>query len=483
MTATTTTSSDRRGDLLLASVAVVAALAVTPLLAGDPTFGLQLGAGLLLTLLVALRPVAAVTFYVAVSPLLVGLGRGAVVPGLRLNEVLLLPLLAGLGLIVLGRLWRLRRLPTGFSGMDLVVVALAFTSSVSPLLWMYARGREIGMDDVLYALALWKLAAVYAVVRLFLRDVRSVHRVLIAVVVTASAIGAVGIAQALGVGPVIDVLSAWVPPEEGGYELTMSRGTSTLGNPIAFGDLMVYAGVAAAALALRAQRRAPLLWAAAAWLALCALASGQFSTVLALGTAAVVFALVTGTARRMVLPALALLGVAVLALQPVLAARTSAVDPDTGLPISWTGRYGRIDNLERYFWPEIAGDYNWLFGVQTSSRVPGEETWREWIYIESGYTWALWNGGLPLLVAVVAVIALAVRTGRRLRLATEPVVAVVGTTLATVPWVLAVLMFLDPHLTLRGGGELLFVLLALGATFATTHRAVPEPATTGGHRS
>jgi hypothetical protein len=472
-----------RGDLLLVGLAVSAALVATPLIAGDPTFGLQLGAALLLTLLVALRPVAAVTLYVAASPVLVGLGRGAVVPGLRLNEVLLLPLLAGLGVLVLGRLWRLRRLPTGFSGMDLVVLAAAFTSSISPLLWMYARSREIGTDDVLYALAVWKLAAVYAVVRLFLRDVASVRRVLVAVIAVASLIGAVGVLQALGIGPVIDVLAAWVPPEEGGYKLTMNRGTSTLGNPIAFGDLMLYASVAAVALALHGDRRAKLLWAAAAWLSVCALASGQFSIVLGLGTAAIAFALVTGTARRLVGPLLALLAVALVALQPVLSARTSSIDPDTGLPDSWTGRYGRFDNLERYFWPEIAADYNWMFGVRTSSRVPGEESWREWIYIESGWTWALWNGGLPLLVAVLALIVLAVRIGRRLRRSAEPVVAAVGTTLATVPWVLAVLMFLDPHLTLRGGGELLFVLLAVGATFATTQRAAPVPASDGGPTS
>lgn len=466
-------------DLQLAGAFVLVALGLAPLAALAPTLGVGLSGGLLLVLGAALWPRQAVILYIAVTPLLVGTARGALVPYLRLSEALLVPVLAGLALALLRR-WQQTswRWPGGFHRLDLAVLATAFTSSASPLLWMYARGRTIAVDDLLYALDLWKLAAVYAVVRLFLRDVRTMRTMLSAVLWVALLVGGVGVLQALGVGPVIDLLGTWVLAEEGSYELDINRAMSTLGNPIAYGDLMLYAGVAAASLALRQPGRSSHLWMTVGALAVCALASGQFSIVLGLVTIGIVFAVVTGTGRYLAPVGLALLAVAAIALQPVLTARTDTLDPDTGLPVSWTGRYGRIGNLQHYFLPELGADFNWLFGVRTSSRLPGVEWWREWVYIESGYVWALWNGGLPLLVAVIALITVAVRTGRRLSSSGDALTAAMGTTLIAVPWTLAVLMFLDPHLGLRGGGDLLFVLLALGATLdaARKQQAPDAPA-------
>jgi hypothetical protein len=433
-------------------------------------------AGLLLAVLTALRPATALVVYVAVNPLLVGLGRGALVPGLRLNEVLLGALLTGLVPALLKR-WHDAgwRRPHGFHALDLVVLGLAVAASVSPLLWMYARSRDITTDDLLYALALWKLAILYALVRLFVRDGRAMRGLLTAVLMTSLIIGAVGVLQALGIGPVIDLLRTWIPPEEGGYSIDNNRGTSTLGNPIAYGDLMLYATATAASLAVTRQGR-PLAWAVTGALAVGALGSGQFSTVLGLVVGGVAFAIATRTGVRVTVAGALLLGTALVAFQPVLAARQSATDPQSGLPLSWTGDYGRLTNLQEHFWPVIAADHNWLFGVQPAARVPGRETWDPWIYIESGYTWVLWTGGIPMLGAVVALLVVMVNTGRRLVRSTNDTWSAIGLALVTVSWVLGVLMLFDPHLTLRGGADLLFVLLALGATCRgpQRHRA-PRP--------
>ena len=467
----------RRRDLVLAGLAVLLGVGLAPLVAMAPTLALGGAGGLLLVLATALQPVWGLAVYVAATPLLVGLGRGMLVPGLRLNEVLLVPVLAGLACALLVRWHRAGwHRPRGFHPLDLVVVALAVTSSVTTLLWMYARERPIAVDDILYALALWKLAVLYAAVRLIVRDRRDAFRMLMAVLVTSLVIGGIGVLQAVGVGPVIDTLAAWVPAEEGGYGLSENRGTATLGNPIAFGDLMLHSGVAAAALAFH--RRSRSLWAVTLALGLATLASGQFSMLLGLAGAAAAFAIITGTGKQVILAGAAVLGVAAATLQPVLAARTSAADPQTGLPVSWTGRYGRLDNLQTYFWPEIGADFNWLFGVQTSSRLPGREFWREWVYIESGYTWALWNGGLPLLLSVVVLLVVTARTGRRLTRRPGTLAPAMGATLFTLPWALGLLLVLDPHLTLRGGADLFFVLLALGATLDASTRDGDGPAGT-----
>jgi hypothetical protein len=443
--------------------------ALVLLLGMHPTLGLIASGGLLIVVSTVLWPAPAVILYMAASPLLVGLYRGALVPGLRLNEILLVPVAAGLGLVLLDR-WRRAawRVPAGFHVLDVVVFLVAFTSSVTTLLWMYARARPISGEDVQYSLAVWKLAVLYALVRLFLRSARTVRTMLLATLATACVVGVIGTLQAVGVGPVIDFVATLVPVGDDGYEVAGSRATSTVGNPIGYGDLLVFASVVAAALALCQPRRRVLLWSAAAALALSALASGSFSTVVALVVAGIVFALVTRTGQWLTWAAIVLGPVAFVGLQPVIAGRLDSLDPDTGLPVSWTDRYGRLDNLERYFWPRLGEDFNWLLGVRPASRVPGEV--REWVYIESGYTWALWNGGLPLLAAVIALLAVAFLVGRRLASSGDPVATAMGVALSVVPCVLAVLLLFDPHLTLRGGAEFLFLLLGMGATLDVMHR-------------
>ena len=470
--ARTDARSGMLADLLIAVAFLVVGLSIGPLVAVAPALAVVGAGGALLVLLAVWRPVEAVAGYVLLNPLLVGLDRGAVVPFLRLNEVLLLPLLAGLFVVLLRR-WARKGWAIAWrgDGIDVAVLALAFTGSVTTLVWNFARNREITADDLLYAVSLWKLVVLYAVVRLVVRDPRSVRRTLTAVVVSACLVGVIGVLQALGVGPVIDVLSALIPVGDEGYTYDGGRAMATVGNPIAFGDIMIFGAIVAAALAWRVPGRSRLLWAVAAALCLCTLASGQVSIVLGLAVAALSFAIVTRTVGRVVIGACALLAVAAVVLQPILDARLSDSDPSTGLPSSWTGRYGRLENLQQYFLPDIGTDFNWVFGVRTAGRAEGQEFWRPWVYIESGYVWALWTGGLLLLVAVAALLVSAVRAGRRLVASTDPTTSAVGIALVTLACTLAFLMIFDPHLTFRGGSELLFVLLALGAALdARTRR-------------
>ncbi len=88
---------------------------------------------------------------------------------------------------------------------------------------------------------------------------------------------------------------------------------------------------------------------------------------------------------------------------------------------------------------------------------------RDWVYIQSGYTWALWTSGLPLLAAVLALLVVAARTGYRSASSREPVAAAIGITVVAVACMLAGTLFFDPHLTMRCGAELFFVLLGMCA--------------------
>jgi hypothetical protein len=254
--------------------------------------------------------------------------------------------------------------------------------------------------------------------------------------------------------------------------LNINRGTSTLASSLATGDVMAFnLAIALAWLALRHERR-PVLLGAAGLFTLGALASGQFSAVIGLVVVVVAVGVLT---RRLTSTLLRLMPVGLIALallEPVIERRLAGFRSPSGLPSSWEGRlYG----LRTYYWPELFSDFNFVLGVRPAARLPALESWRTYVWIESGYTWLLWSGGIFLFVAFFVFLARAMRTlGRvgRERVDGVGVAAVAGfASLAA----LAVLMTFDAHLILRGTGDLLFPLMALGMTAAAV-RTEPSPA-------
>ena len=116
------------------------------------------------------RPAAAAYLLIFLTPLVVGVNAGSVVPLLRPNEALMVLFGAAIGLRWLAGLrsgdirWpRLDR-------VDIALIALGITSSVLPLAMMVVRQRPIGSDDLLYCIVLWKLLAEYVIVRSVIKD-------------------------------------------------------------------------------------------------------------------------------------------------------------------------------------------------------------------------------------------------------------------------------------------------------------------------
>jgi hypothetical protein len=226
--------------------------------------------------------------------------------------------------------------------------------------------------------------------------------------------------------------------------------------PAAVGDLAILKLAIVAGMFVRGIGDKRILGGLAGLFVIGALSAGEFSSVIALLIAGVAMSFFIGGARllKTVVPSVAIGGYA---LRPVIEDRLAGFQTSTGLPVSWTGR---LNNLRTFFWPQLFSNWNWLLGVRPAARVPDSGQAFGYVWIESGYTWLLWGGGVPLLASYFWFVWVAMRRAWKLAHVPDIVgVAALGV-FATFASQLVVMWF-DPHLTYRGSGDALFALLAL----------------------
>ncbi|MEO5710591.1 MAG: hypothetical protein ABIQ59_12300 [Nocardioidaceae bacterium] len=412
-------------------------------------------------------PAAVGVLVLFVTPLVTGIDRGRLVPMLRPNEALVV---AVTGVLVLRAVVRM---PLGgfclprLTRIEVSLILMAAANSVSPLMFMVLRGREVTGDDISYAMVLWKYIAVYALVRHAVRTQRAVRWCLVASLLSAAGVGLVGFLQALDLLGVRGLLLHYWAPFGYTDALAEARGGSTIGLPAATADLMMLNLVVAVGLWTKDRRSPALLTGAGAICVMGTLAAAEFSSFLGLLVLVLSLAWVLG---RLDLLRWAPLGLVVglAAVWPVVEHRLSGFGLATGLPVSWTTR---LYNLRTYFWPELVSGWNPVLGVRPSARVVAEHQGTGFVWIESGYMWLVWGGGLPLVLAfgffVWVVWKDLIAPARRL--ATYSDVAALAAFSGVV--VIVVLMNFDPHLTYRGSGDCLFALLALAGV---SRRCTPE---------
>jgi putative peptidoglycan lipid II flippase len=402
------------------------------------------------------RPAVAAYLLIFLTPLIVGFNDAVVVSALRPNETLMV-LLA----VVIGLRWLVRvrsggiRLPR-LDGVDVSLIALGITSSVLPLIMMTVRQRAITTDDLLYSIVLWKLLAEYVIVRTVITTREQAMRCLKLSLLAAAIVSAIGILQSLGLSAVTGFLAKYYTPTGLDTSLTSGRGGSLLGLPASVADLAILNLAIAVAMIVRGHPRRLWLGCLAALYGLAVVAAAEFSTFIGLFVALAALIVVTKSGRIAVytIP-VALLGGALL--WPVIQTRLSGFDSATGLPISWTDR---LYNLRTYFWPTLMADHNWILGVRPAARIPLTTKRFSFVWIESGYIWLLWGGGLPLLASYIAFVGTSIRKGLAYTRRADAA-GIAATAVVTALCAQAVLMILDPHLTYRGSGDLLFMILAL----------------------
>jgi murein biosynthesis integral membrane protein MurJ len=402
-------------------------------------------------------PPLAAYLAIGLTPLIVNLSLGGLAY-IRPNEavdLLVGAVLAvrGLTMVRTGQLPRIR-----LDRIEVAMVLMAVFNSVVPLLWMMVRQEPISQDDLLYSLVMWKLLGLYAIVRFAVSTDKQIQRCLWLSVAAASVVALIAIMQSLSLFGVPRLLAEFFggPTEFGPPG---GRGSSTLGLPAATADLMVFNLAIVAGLWTRYRRHGPVLLAAAALMLFGALAAGEFSGAIGLVVGVICIAIVSGSPRLLAwfVPAAAIGGYV---LWPVIGTRLSGFQSAAGLPQSWLGR---LENLEVYFWPRLFSDWNFLLGVEPAARIAIVSYSGDYVWIESGYTWLLWGGGIPLLASFLFFAYVTGMRGWQAAWAAKDARSVAGTAVFVAVIVIVVLMIFDPHLTYRGSADEFFFLIALVA--------------------
>ena len=447
---------------------LVLCLAIGALAGVKPKDALILTAVFILSGLVVARPATAAYLLIFLTPLIVGLDVGSVVPLVRPNEALLALFAVAIAVRWLARVRTGDRQWPKLDGVDFSLIALCLTSSVLPLIMMVGRQRAIQNDDILYSIVLWKLTAEYIVVRSVVVTREQAMRCLALFMASAAIVCVVGILQTMNKFGVLTLLAKYYAPGSTTSDLSQGRGSSLLGLPAAVADLAIIGLAIAVALIVRGSRWRWLLGCLAVIYAFAVVAAAEFSTVLGLLVAVVVIVILTKS-TRIIGYAIPVAVIGAVFLWPVIEIRLSGFQSASGLPSSWLVR---LYNLRTYFWPPLFSDYNWILGVRPSARVVVPTTEYGYVWIESGYTWLLWGGGIPLFVSYLAFAVTSIRKGWRFSRRADAA-GVAGAAIAVIICVQVVVMLFDPHLTYRGSGDAIFMLLALVRRLPGQRRASP----------
>jgi hypothetical protein len=436
---------------------LVAAFGVGATSVARPRLALVVCLGLAVIACVCARPALGGYLVIGLTPLTAGIDRGHAVPVLRPSEAIALAVGVALAARALVR-WRTGAAPRlRLSRIELAMVLMALSNSIVPMLWMTARQQAVTKDDILYALVMWKLVGIYLIVRASITTYAQAMRCYWLSLAAGSIVAILAILQSLGLFGVPHLLASYYAPFGYTGALEHSRGSSTLALPAATADFMIYNLGLVAGLWIVSQRRRLLLGGAGVLFVMGALSAGEFSSAIGLVVGICMIAVVTSYPRLLSI-FVPITGIAIVVLRPVIAARLNGFDTVSGLPVSWTGR---LANLHDHFWPTLFSNWNYLLGVRPSARVPVSYQATGYVWIESGYTWLLWGGGIPLFAAFCYFVYAAMRFSwyeARYRSGAPSVAALAVFVSVTV---MSVLMIFDPHLTYRGAAEEMFALLAL----------------------
>jgi len=413
-----------------------------------------------LVVFVAMRPVWAAYIFLATQPFVGGIDRGQLIPLFRPSEAMQLILTTAVLLGVVVRVVRGEQLSVRFTKLDRAVALLAIVSSVWPLCWQFTRGQIPSSKDFQSTVVLWRLASLYALFRWVVRTREQARRCLWILLVSASLLAVLAILDSLGIWRPGGV---WTPTVDSGP--SAGRGGATLNSAIAVGDYLSYSLGVALVYLLRGRQPRLLVAGACGIIVLGVLGTGQFSAWIEMLIVIVVVARAEkqmGRLLKWIGPAAA---VAAVVAGPVISQRLAGFN-GSQLPQSWVIRWSNVTTL---YLPRLSG-FRWVFGVRPDTTLIPPETWRNIVYLESGYLWLFYVGGIPLVLAFLWFLRRGFVHTKTVIARRDDDIGVAAVAARGALWCLLILSIIDPHLTMRGGADLFFILLGLSANLN-----VPEP--------
>jgi len=410
-------------------------------------------------------PARLVALYLVLLPVLAGMPRDRYLPLLRPSEGLQIAVI-GTGCVIAfaaygrGLRWRLDIRP-----LDWWMAALAALSSVVPLAWLVARDEPVNLGLILAASPMIKYLLLWVLVRVAIRTSADRMLILTAAILGGLFVAGTAIAEAAGIGPIKELLGTYWSAE--GTPAFEGRAFTTIGSAIASGALLVL--TAGISLGLAVKRNSVSMLAVTGVLLVGVIATGQMTSL-----AGIIVGLgVVAQAHRVLAKTLAfglpVLIVAGVGMSSVIAERLANTAGRSMIPQSWVIRWANVTEL---YWPSIV-DGGWKLGVSPDTIVIPPDTWREEVFLESGYLWAVWIGGIPLLLALIGFLW----SGWRLTATPQPNADLDILRIATRGALAFMIVFnlIDPHASLRGGADLLYVLTAttmsLGPLTVPCHRS------------
>ncbi|MDQ3904876.1 MAG: hypothetical protein M3300_05370 [Actinomycetota bacterium] len=408
----------------------------------------------------AYRPIFATYAYLGTLPLIAGIDRGHLIPLVRPNEALLVVLLAGALAGAYFRWCRGERIPLQLHQLDIPLGVFLLASTAWPLLSLLLRGQTLTTSELAAVLPVCKLVAIYLLVRLSVSTEAQLVRCFRLIIWPGAIVAVIAILQTLHFGPVVSMLQAvWVP--DSNSAALAERGTTTLASPIATGDYIIICLTLIVCCGIRGLLDRWERLGLGLVLGAGVLATGQFSTWISAVIAAALILWRFSTVRHSSLRFIWVVPVALAIGAPALIGRLEGFS-EFGVPRSWIGRW---NNLSNFYLPRFEF-INVLMGVSPDSVLEAPERWRDVIYLESGYLELLWVGGIPLLAAFVWLSVVVLRRTRELMEEPENQRSALGAAASALWvcwWFMLILTVLDPHLTLRGTGDLLFMLIGITA--------------------
>ncbi|HZU15918.1 MAG TPA: oligosaccharide flippase family protein, partial [Candidatus Dormibacteraeota bacterium] len=388
-------------------------------------------AAVVLLALAVWRPPLACALFAFAVPVTAGMGRGTLIPLFRVNEVLLMALVAGFGVHLLAR-----RHPLPFSALDLVVLVYCLGGVLIPAAVALLTGADLDQSGWMTVLGPVQYLLVYLVFSRAGLAGEGLRRFLKVTLVASVPVAAVAVLELANPGNVRQLVEVYYPAQPLPSWDNAYRPTSLLGFYSAVGAFGLLNFLLAFSL-LASRQPGFSAW----WLrvvmgvnVLGMLASDTYAPVLALPFGLVAALLVV---RRLpwrefaaAVPA-ALAGLVLL--WPAISARLQDQLGGAGLALPET-MATRVDYWQSFFVPALLHHGLWL---GTATIMPSEVPRPLVSFVDNDYLWEMFRAGVPGLAMFLLLMAAVARTGWVSRRSPSPVRRALGATcLGTVVCVL-----------------------------------------------